>query len=133
MVNMIWDSLPDCLLEKVYEKIVISQPKNLLDDIKSYNYTINCINDNLELNQFVGRYNEWLILIHILGIYFKKESMEYRTNKFIKLQTFVKNTNNLSIRYQVGFYWINRFVAKMSISERNILVRHLKGEDINFD
>ena len=54
---MIWDSLPDCLLEKVYEKIVISQPKNLLDDIKSYNYTIDCINDNLELNQFVGRYN----------------------------------------------------------------------------
>ena len=74
-----------------------------------------------------------MILIHILGIYFKKESLEYRTNKFIKLQTFVKNTNNLSIRYQGWFYWINRFVAKMSISERNILVRHLKGEDINFD
>ena len=133
MTSVIWDSLPDCLLEKVYEKIVISQPKNILDDIKSYNYTIDCINDNLELNQFVGRYNEWLILIYILGIYFKKESPEYRTNKFIKLQTFVKNTNNLSIRYQGGFYWINRFVAKMSISERNILVRHLKGEDINFD
>lgn len=133
MVNMIWDSLPDCLLEKVYEKIVISQPKNLLDDIKSYNYTIDCINDNLELNQFVGRYNEWLILIYILGIYFKKESLEYRTNKFIELQLFVKNTNNLSIRYQGGFYWINRFVSKMSISERNILVSHLKGEDINFD
>lgn len=126
---MIWDSLPDCLLEKVYEKIVISQPKNLLDDIKSYNYTIDCINNN----QLVERYNEWLILIHILGIYLKKESLEYRTNKFIKLQTFVKNTNNLSIRYQGGFYWINRFVAKMSISERNILVRHLKGEDINFN
>lgn len=126
---MIWDYLPDCLLEKVYEKIVISQPKNLLNDIKSYNYTIDCINDN----QLVGRYNEWLILIYILGIYFKKESLEYRTNKFIKLQTFVKNTNNLSIRYQGGFYWINRFVAKMSISERNILVRHLKGEDINFN
>ena len=126
---MIWDYLPDCLLEKVYEKIVISQPKNLLNDIKSYNYTIDCINDN----QLVGRYNEWLILIYILGIYFKKESLEYRTNKFIKLQTFVKNTNNISIRYQGGFYWINRFVAKMSISERNILVRHLKGEDINFN
>ena len=67
MVNMIWDSLPDSFLEKVYEKIVISQSKNLLDDIKSYNYSVN---ENLELNQFVGRYNEWLILIYILGIYF---------------------------------------------------------------
>lgn len=133
MVNMIWDSLPDCLLEKVYEKIVISQPKNLLDDIKCYNYTIDCINDNLELNQFVGRYNEWLILIYILGIYYKKESLEYRTNKFIELESFVENTNNLSIRYQGGFYWINRFIAKMSIVERNILVNMLKRKDINFD
>ena len=133
MVNMIWDSLPDCLLEKVYEKIVISQSKNLLDDIKSYNYTINCINDNLELNQFVGRHNEWLILIYILDIYFKKESLKYRTNKFIELESFVKNTNNLLIRYQGGFYWINRFISKMSISERNILVKHLKDEDIYFD
>jgi hypothetical protein len=130
---MIWDSLPECLLDKVYEKIVISQPKNLLDDINSYNSTIDFINHNLELNQFVGRYNEWLILIYILDIYFKKKSVEYRTNKFIELESFIENTNNLSIRYQGGFYWINRFVAKMSISERNILVRHLKGEDINFD
>jgi len=125
---MIWDSLPDCLLEKVYEKIVISQPKNLLDDIKSYNYTINTINENLEINQFVGRYNEWLILLYILKIYFEKESQEYRSNKFRECEKYIENNNDLS-----GFYWINRFVAKMSITERSILVRHLKGEDINFD
>ena len=37
---MIWDKLPDCLLERIYTMVVISQPINLLNDIKSYNYTI---------------------------------------------------------------------------------------------
>lgn len=122
---MIWDSLPDCLLETIYKKIVISQPKNLLEDIKSYKNTINYINDNLEENQFIGRYNEWLILLYILEIYFEKESLEYRTNKFIEFEQYIENNNNLQIKYQGGFYWINRFVAKMSISERNSLVSSL--------
>ena len=130
MVNMIWEELPDCLLETIYKKIVISQPKNLLDDIKSYNYTINCINNDLELKQFVWRHNEWLILIYILNIYFKKESQEYRTNKFIEMEKFIKNNNNLQIKYQGGFYWINRFVGKMSISERNTFIWYLNGADI---
>ena len=122
---MIWEQLPDCILEKIYKKIVISQPKNLLDDIKSYNYTINYINDNLELNQFVWRYDEWLILIYILNIYFKKESQEYITDKFIKLNQFVQENSNLSIRYQEGFYWINRFISKMSIIEREEFMNEL--------
>ena len=122
---MIWEQLPDCILEKIYKKIVISQPKNLLDDIKSYNYTINYINDNLELNQFVWRHNEWLILIYILDIYYKTKTQEYKTEKFIEFEKFVEKNNNLSIRYQGGNYWINRFVGKMSISERNSLINCL--------
>tara|TARA_B000000477_G_scaffold121274_1_gene123703 strand:+ start:22485 stop:22865 length:381 start_codon:yes stop_codon:yes gene_type:complete len=125
MVNIIWEQLPDCLLETIYKKIVISQPKNLLDDIKSYNYTINAINYNLELNQFVGRHNEWLILIYILDIYYKTKTQEYKTEKFIEFEKFVEKNNNLSIRYQGGNYWINRFVGKMSISERNSLINCL--------
>ncbi len=125
MVSMIWDKLPDCILEKIYKKIVISQPTNLLNDIKSYNYTINYINDNLELNQFVWRHDEWLILIYILDIYYKTQSQEYKTDKFIKLQKFVQDNNNLSIRYQDGFYWINRFISKMTIIERKELTNEL--------
>ena len=125
MVSMIWDKLPDCILEKIYKKIVISQPTNLLNDIKSYNNTINYINDNLELNQFVGRHNEWLILIYILNIYFKRESQEYRTNKIIELETFIEDNNNLQIKYQGGFYWINRYVSKMTIIERKELIDEL--------
>tara|TARA_Y100000389_G_scaffold164828_1_gene168739 strand:- start:109 stop:480 length:372 start_codon:yes stop_codon:yes gene_type:complete len=122
---MIWDSLPDCLLEKIYKKIVIPQPINLLNDIESYNNTINYINSNLELNQFVWRHNEWLILIYILNIYYKKESQEYRTNKFIELEEFIEDNNNLQIKYQGGFYWINRYVSKMSIIEREELIYEL--------
>ena len=97
MVNMIWEELPDCLLETIYKKIVISQPENLLEDIKSYNYTINAINDNLELNQFVERHNEWLILIYILDIYYKTKTQEYKTEKIIEFENFVETNNNLSL------------------------------------
>jgi len=130
MVNMIWEELPDCLLETIYKKIVISQPENLLEDIKSYNYTINAINDNLELNQFVERHTEWLILIYILDIYYKTKTQEYKTEKFIEFENFVETNNNLSIRYQGGNYWINRFVGKMSISERNTFICYLNGDNI---
>tara|TARA_Y100000389_G_scaffold21312_1_gene18275 strand:- start:110 stop:481 length:372 start_codon:yes stop_codon:yes gene_type:complete len=122
---MIWEQLPDCLLEKIYKKIVIPQPTNLLNDIKSYNNTINYINSNLELNHFVWRHNEWLILIYILNIYYKKESKEYRTNKFIELEEFIEGNNNLQIKYQGGFYWINRYVSKMTIIEREKLIYEL--------
>ena len=130
MVNMIWEELPDCLLETIYKKIVISQPENLLEDIKSYNYTINAINDNLELNQFLGRHNEWLILIYILDIYYKTKTQDYKTEKFIEFEKFVSTNNNLLIRYQGGTYWINRFVGKMSISERNTFIVYLNGDNI---
>ena len=130
MVNMIWEQLPDCLLETIYKKIVISQPKKLLEDIKSYNDTIYSINDNLELNQFVGRHNEWLILIYIIDIYYKTKTQEYKTEKFIEFEEFVETNNNLSIRYQGGNYWINRFLGKMSINERDTLICHLNGDDI---
>lgn len=125
MVSMIWDKLPDCILEKIYKKIVISQPANLLNDIKSYNYTIKYINDNLELNEFVGRPYDWLILIYILDIYYKTQSQEYKTDKFIELKKFVQKNSNLSIKYQGGFYWINRFISKMSIIERKELTNEL--------
>ena len=32
----IWDNLPDCLLDKIYSKIIFPQPKKLLYDIESY-------------------------------------------------------------------------------------------------
>lgn len=31
-----WDNLPDCVLDKIYSKIIYSQPKKLLYDIESY-------------------------------------------------------------------------------------------------
>tara|TARA_B100000795_G_C22794747_1_gene438783 strand:- start:75 stop:446 length:372 start_codon:yes stop_codon:yes gene_type:complete len=122
---MIWEQLPDCILEKIYKQIIISQPTNLLNDIKSYNYTINYINDNLKLNKFVSGHDEWLILFYILDIYYKTQSPEYKTKKFIELESFVQNNNNLSIRYQGGFYWINRCISKMSIIERDELTNEL--------
>jgi len=43
-MSLIWDNLPDCILDKIYSYIIYNQPANLLDDIKSYVLIINFIN-----------------------------------------------------------------------------------------
>ena len=126
---MIWDSLPDCLIETIYKKILIPQPKKLLDDIKSYNYTIYYINYYLELNKFITSNDEWFIVLLCINILYNEEE-ESERNKFIELQKFIEYNNNLSIIFHGGVYWINKLVAKMSISNRNSLINYLNIDDI---
>lgn len=126
---MIWDSLPDCLIETIYKKILIPQPKKLLDDIKSYNYTIYYINYYLELNKFITSNDEWFIVLLCINILYNEEE-ESERNKFIELQKFIEYNNNLSIIFHGRVYWINKLVAKMSISNRNSLINYLNIDDI---
>ena len=40
---MIWDKLPECILDKIYSKIIYKQCNELLDDIRSYVFIIDFI------------------------------------------------------------------------------------------
>tara|TARA_B110000259_G_scaffold188266_1_gene246071 strand:+ start:5170 stop:5538 length:369 start_codon:yes stop_codon:yes gene_type:complete len=118
---MIWDNLPNCLLEKVYTNILLTQPNKLLDDINNYKYTINYIHDNVEEHKFDDGADEWYILLLIIDIYLHEDDI-VKYELFLKLEKYVKENKNLLIRYQGGFYWINRYIAKMSIIDRKQLI-----------
>lgn len=40
----LWDNLPDCVLDKIYSKIIFPQSKKLLYDIESYILFMNFVN-----------------------------------------------------------------------------------------
>ena len=124
IIIMIWDNLPNCLLEKVYKNILLTQPNKLLDDINNYKYTINYIHNNLEEHKFDDGVDEWYILLLIIDIYLHEDDI-VKYELFLKLEKYVKENNNLLIRYQGGFYWINRYIAKMSIIDRKHLIDYL--------
>lgn len=121
IIIMIWDNLPNCLLEKVYTNILLTQPNKLLDDINNYKYTINYIHDNVEEHKFDDGADEWYILLLIIDIYLHEDDI-VKYELFLKLEKYVKENKNLLIRYQGGFYWINRYIAKMSIIDRKQLI-----------
>lgn len=122
---MIWDNLPDCLLEKAYKKILLTQSDKLLNDISNYKYTINYIRNNLEEHKFDDGADEWYVLLLIIDIYNSNEDELKKTMLFLSLKKYVKENKNLLIRYQGGFYWINRYIAKMSIIDRKQLIDYL--------
>ena len=122
---MIWDNPPDCLLEKAYKKILLTQSDKLLNDISNYKYTINYIRNNLEEHKFDDGADEWYVLLLIIDIYNSNEDELKKTMLFLSLKKYVKENKNLLIRYQGGFYWINRYIAKMSIIDRKQLIDYL--------
>jgi hypothetical protein len=125
IIIMIWDNLPDCLLEKAYKKILLTQSDKLLNDISNYKYTINYIRNNLEEHKFDDGADEWYVLLLIIDIYNSNEDELKKTMLFLSLKKYVKENKNLLIRYQGGFYWINRYIAKMSIIDRKQLIDYL--------
>jgi hypothetical protein len=125
IIIMIWDNLPDCLLEKAYKKILLTQSDKLLNDISNYKYTINYIRNNLEEHKFDDGADEWYVLLLIIDIYNSNEDELKKTMLFLSLKKYVKENKNLLIRYQGGFYWINRYIAKMSIIDRKKLIDYL--------
>jgi len=118
---MLWDNLPDCLLDKIYKYIYLTQPKDLLNDIKSYKYTVDYI-DNIN-----NYYGEWNTLWYIMLFIEKNENFNLNNLniKYFELKKYIINNNNLIIRYQGGLYWIKKYIIKMSICERMQLIKCL--------
>tara|TARA_B000000475_G_C15936907_1_gene423069 strand:- start:374 stop:760 length:387 start_codon:yes stop_codon:yes gene_type:complete len=125
MSIIIWDKLPECLLDNIYEKIYLSQPKNLLDDIVSYKYTINYIKTLLYDNNVYNNI-DWDILWYII-LLFESEDNEYKNLKMTNMKDFVINNNNIMIRYEGGLYWIKKYIIKMAKNDRYNLIKKLNS------
>lgn len=107
MNTLIWDKLPDCILDKIYSKIIYKQNKDLLEDIRSYTLTINFIVNNN------NTYNE---LLWYLMLYYDKDN---RDNKTIhdKYENIVNS--NMELLY------IKRYIMKINTDDRYRLIRLL--------
>jgi len=86
MTSVIWDSLPDCLLENIYSKIYYPKPSDLLNEIKKYGeireyiYYIRKIDDT---DSFLELYYDLLVV--------------YLSNEIDKKEPVSVDINNLSI------------------------------------
>ena len=125
MTIIIWDKLPDCLLDKIYGYIYFSQPKNLLDDIISYKYTIDHIKHLLYDD--VADDCDWYIIWRVM-LYYERNSRLHIMHvniKFKKLKKFIINNSNIMIKYEGGLYWIKKYISKMSKKKRDNFIKEL--------
>lgn len=107
MNTLIWDKLPDCILDNIYSKIIYKQNKDLLEDIRSYTLTINFIVNNN------NTYNE---LLWYLMLYYDKDN---RDNK--KIHDKYENIINSNME----LFYIKRYIMKITTDDRYRLIRLL--------
>tara|TARA_Y100000389_G_scaffold92389_1_gene89097 strand:- start:1432 stop:1821 length:390 start_codon:yes stop_codon:yes gene_type:complete len=129
MKKLIWDKLPDCLLDKIYNYIYFPQSKSLLDDIVSYKYTIDYILNIINDNEYYPHVYTWYILWSII-ILIEKGLNSTKAEKMEKLQYFVMNNNNKMIQKEGGLYWIKRYIKKISKNDRENLIKILNLNNI---
>ena len=102
---MIWDKLPDCILDKIYSKIVYKQSYELLEDIRSYVFIMNFIkSDYISIDN---------ILSYIIFNYEININYEERLNKY---NIIIYNNNQLS--------YIKSKMLKLTSSERYSFLKH---------
>lgn len=129
MKKLIWDKLPNCLLNKIYNYIYFPQSKSLLDDIVSYKYTIDYILNIINDNEYYPYVFTWYILLRII-ILSEKGLNSTKVEKLKMLQDFVMNNNNKMIQKEGGLYWIKRYIKKISKNDRENLIKILNLNNI---
>lgn len=86
---MIWDKLPDCILDKIYSKIIYKQSYELLEDVRSYVFIMNFINSNYTskeniLSYIIFNYEHNLNTKEKLNKY---EVLKYNNNEIIYIKS----------------------------------------------
>lgn len=113
MTIVIWDSLPDCILEKIYEKIYYTKPQNFLNEIKDV--YIEKILEKIEEKNLKKIYHIFLHKWHLIYAKYLINEME--------------NEYNMCIIY-IQSYNIYKFRIKLWIEEIYKLISYLNKEKI---
>jgi len=107
---MIWDELPDCILDKIYSKIIYKQCNELLDDIRSYVFIMNFIKSGYtSINNIT-----WYIIFN----YENKLNYEEKLNKYDILKCNNTKLNYIKFRMlKLNSYGRYKFVKKFLFVE----------------
>jgi len=111
MNKLLWDKLPDCILDKIYSKIIYKQDKILLDDIKSYVLTINFIKGIIFKND-----NTIKELLWYLMLYYDKNNND---------NMFIHNKYENIINSNMQFNYIKRYIINLDMDNRYRLIKLL--------
>ena len=121
---MLWDYLPEDLLDIIYKKIVYKQPKNLQNDLISYVNTIKQIENNNHNNIIISN-TDWDILWFLVLLYYKKDNIE-KEKHFNYMKKYVLNNNDLMMRFEGAMYWIKKYIRNLSIKDRENFIYSIK-------
>jgi hypothetical protein len=121
---MLWDYLPEDLLDIIYKKIVYKQPKNLQNDLISYVNTIKQIENNNHNNIIISN-TDWDILWFLVLLYYKKDNIE-KEKHFNYMKKYVLNNNDLMMRFEGAMYWIKKYIRNLSIKDRENFICSIK-------
>lgn len=121
---MLWDYLPEDLLDIIYKKIVYKQPKNLQNDLISYVNTIKQIENNNHNNIILSN-TDWDILWFLVLLYYEKDNIK-KEKHFNYMKNFVLNNNDLMIRFEGAMYWIKKYIKNLSIKDRENFIYSIK-------
>lgn len=121
---MLWDYLPEDLLDIIYKKIVYKQPKNLQNDLISYVNTIKQIENNNHNNIIIFN-TDWDILWFLVLLYYKKDNIE-KEKHFNYMKKYVLNNNDLMMRFEGAMYWIKKYIRNLSIKDRENFIYSIK-------
>ena len=102
---MIWDKLPDCILDKIYSKIIYKQSYELLEDVRSYVFIMNFIkSDYTSIDNILS----YIIFNYEINLNYEKKLIKYRLLK--------SNNNQLS--------YIKSKMLQLTMSERYCFLKH---------
>tara|TARA_B110000858_G_scaffold195740_2_gene252861 strand:- start:1309 stop:1674 length:366 start_codon:yes stop_codon:yes gene_type:complete len=111
---MIWEKIPDDILDIIYKKIIYSHPKNLRDDLVSYINTMDLIKSR---DCIIFNYTDWEILWFLVLSFYKNDNKE-KQEHYYSMQKYILKNNNLMIRFEGAMYWIKKYIKNISIQDR---------------
>ena len=109
MTKVIWDSLPDCILDKIYEKIYYPKPKNLLNEIKDI--YIKKILEKIEEKDFKKIY---YIFLHKWHLRYAKDLINEMENEYDMCNVYISSHTNKNNRIELWIKEIYSLIANLN-------------------
>ncbi len=114
MTSVIWDSLPDCVLDNIYTKIYYPKPENLLKEIKEVYI------EKTEEKKLEKIYYHYLQKWHLK---YAKNLSEIE-NEYEMCKILIQSYNNYYYRIEL---WIEEIIKLLSCFENENLVEIIEN------